>query len=443
MQHPKDSMENTMDATLHDIPTQRTCPFDPPPEYRHLRVEQPILRVKTPRGDSTWLVTRYKDIRAVLSDKRFSSDPRRPGFPSYLTGDIAPPPGFFLLMDDADHKRLRALIVGEFIGPQLEALNPLMQSVVARNMAVLESLTPPQDLITTFALPIAAQVICELLGVPYADHGFVQERTDTILDRSRSPEEQEAAVVELMGYFDQQVTLKENAPGNDLIGRLIQDPARYSQVSHDELVGLAALLLLSAYDTMAQVIGLGTVVLLQQPEQLKTFLEEPALADNFIDEMVRYLSVNHTGLPRVATADVEIGGQLIRAGEGVVVMLNSGNRDELIYTQPDQIDIHRKARNHLGFGHGLHKCIGAHFARAELKIVFRSLFKQLPTLALTCPIDTLPFRHEMVLYGLKQLPITWTDGPRQSATEPVHSTPAQVPPNEATRRGCPYTGSPL
>jgi cytochrome P450 len=402
---------------LPDLPTKRTCPFDPPPEFRQFRAESPVVRVRTPRGDSAWLVTRYDDIRAVLTDRRFSSDPQLPGFPTYLTGDIAPPPGFFLLMDAPDHHRLRSLIVDEFKGSKLDALRPLMQRVVDRNLDKLVALAPPVDLITSFALPVAAQIICEMLGVPYQDHGFVQSRTDTILDRSRSPAEQEQAVVELMGYFDRVVTAKEAAPEDDLIGRLICDPERYSQVSHEEVVGLAALLLLSAYDTMAQVIGLGTVVMLQHPDQLATFLGDSSLAENFVDEMVRYLSVNHAGLPRVATDEVMVGGQLIRRGEGVVVMVNSGNRDESVYHDADRFDIHRRAKDHVGFGHGLHKCIGAHFARAELVIVFRSLFQRLPTLALAAPVESLSFRHEMVLYGLKRLPVIWkaTDDAKTAA----------------------------
>jgi cytochrome P450 len=395
------------DTTLPDLPTRRACPFDPPPEFQRFRTESPVVRVRTPRGDSAWLVTRREDIRAVLTDRRFSSDPQLPGFPTYLTGDVAPPPGFFMLMDSPDHPRLRSVVVDEFKGSKLDALRPLMQRVVDRNLDKLAAMTPPVDLIGAFALPVAAQIICEMLGVPYDDHGFVQSRTDTILDRSRAPAEQEQAVVELMAYFDRVVTAKEAQPEDDVMGRLILDPERFNQVSHAERVGLAALLLLSAYDTMAQVIGLGTVVLLQHPDQLATLIDNPSLDENFVDEMVRYLSVNHAGLPRVATDDVKVGDQVIRRGEGVVVMVNSGNRDEAAYENPDCFDIHRRAKDHVGFGHGLHKCIGAHFARAELAIVFRSLFKRLPRLSLAEAVDALPFRHDMVLYGLKRLPVTW------------------------------------
>jgi cytochrome P450 len=398
------------DSQIPPFPMTRTCPLDPPPEYKRLRVEQPISRVRTPRGDAAWLITRHEDIRDVLTDKRFSSDPRQAGYPSYMSGDVPPPPGFFMQMDAPDHPRLRALVTREFMARHVELMRPRMQQIVDERIGDMLKQTPPVDLISALALPVASTVICELLGVPQKDHPFIQDRTDTVLDRSRTPKETETAAIELMGYFDRVVTAKEKAPSDDLLGRLVSDPARQSQANHQELVGIAALLLLGGYDTMVQVIGLGTLTLMQNPDQLAEFKANPALGDTLADELVRYLTVNHAGLPRVALADVEVGGQLIRAGEGVLVMLNSGNRDETVFEKPDCFDIRREPKNHVGFGHGLHKCIGAAFARAELQIVFRTLFQRIPTLRLAVPAEELPYRHEMVLYGLKKLPVTWSSG---------------------------------
>jgi cytochrome P450 len=210
-----------------------------------------------------------------------------------------------------------------------------------------------------------------------------------------------------MSYFDRVITAKKETPANDLLSRLVTDAMAQGQPSHQELVGLAALLLLGGYDTVAQVIGLGTLALLQNPEQLAELTADPSLAATLIDELVRYLTVNHAGLPRAATADVEIGGQLIRAGEGVLVMLNSGNRDETAFERADAFDIRRRGPGHLGFGHGLHRCLGTHFARAELQIVFLTLFRRVPSLHLAARIQDLPFRDEMILYGLHRLPVGW------------------------------------
>ncbi|MFC5475895.1 cytochrome P450 [Paraherbaspirillum soli] len=395
-------------AQVPDLPMTRTCPFDPPPEYKQLRLEQPISKVRTPRGDVAWLVTRHKDIRTILADRRFSSDPLAAGYPSYLSGDVAPPPGFFMQMDAPVHSRLRDLVINEFKGSHVDTLRPRMQSIVDKMIDDMLKLPPPVDFVSVMALPTASLIICELLGVPYEDSPFIQNRTDTVLDRSRSAEESQNAAIELMMYFDGVITAKEKNPGDDLLGRLVADPANRDLASHQELVGIAALLLLGGYDTMAQVMGLGTLTLLQHPDQLAQFMQDATLAETLVDELVRYLSVNHSGLPRAATADVEVGGQLIRAGEGVLLMLNSGNRDEAVYPNADAFDIHRQTPSHVGFGHGLHKCIGAAFARAELQIAFTTLFRRVPSLQLATTVDALPFRHEMVLYGLKKMPVTWS-----------------------------------
>lgn len=393
--------------SLPPLPVARSCPFDPPAEYRRFRFESPVTKIRTPRGDPAWVVTRLEDVREVLNDRRFSSDPRKPGFPSYLTGDVPPPPGFFMQTDAPEHTRLRRTVTKEFLTRHVEALRPKMQSVVDAFVDRLTSLEPPADFVGAFAVPVAAAIICELLGVPCEDHPFIQDRTDTVLNRSSTPEQTQTAAIELMGYFDRVITRKEGESSDDLLGRLVAQAKHEGQPSHQELVGIAALLLLGGYDTMAQVIGLGVVTLLRHPDQLERFLADASLGEGLCDELVRYLSVNHAGLPRVATQDVELGGQQIRAGEGVLVMVNSANRDEAVFGNPDAFDIHRQCRHHVGFGHGIHKCIGANFARAELEIVFRTLFTRLPSVHLAAPLEELAFRHEMVLYGLHKLPVAW------------------------------------
>ncbi len=408
-----------METGLPPLPSKRACPLDPPPEYRLLRAEQPICKVQTPRGDAAWLITKYDDIIAVLTDKRFSSDPRTPGFPTYVSGNVPPPPGFFMQADAPDHPRLRRSVTREFMASHVEELRPQMRKIVDATLDKMLAMTPPVDLMKTVATPVASRVICELLGVSLDDYPFVQSRTDIILNRDKTPQETEVAAIELMSYFDRIVTEKEKVPAADLLGRLITEAAREGQPSHQELVGLAALLLLAAYDTMALAMGLGVVVLLQHPDQLAAFLSEAVPGTRLVDELVRYVTINHSGLPRAATADVEVASQLIRKGDGVLVMLNSGNRDESAFHEPDAFNIHRPEYHHVGFGHGLHKCLGVHFAQAELQIFFHSLFQRVPSLCLARKVEELPFRHEMVLYGLKELPVSWSaeakapqDGPR-------------------------------
>jgi len=387
----------------------RNNPLDPPPEYRVLAAERPIFRVKTPRDQSAWVVTRHDDVRAVLLDRRFSSDPRSTGFPTYLTGDLDPPPGFFLQLDAPDQPRLRKLVNREFVISQMEKLRPRMQVILDQLIDKMIAQGSSADLVHQLAYPMASTVICEMLKVPYEDHEIFVSLTDTVLNRSSTAEEAVRAATDLMAYFDRLVTTRRQQGdlSDDILGRLIAQEVD-SQISHVELVGLAALLLLSGYDTMAQMIGLGVLVLLLHPDQLAELRADPSLIPQTVEELMRYLSINHSGLPRAALEDVELGGQLIRAGEGILVMINAANRDQTVFDRPDEFDIHRRGLDqHVAFGHGLHKCIGLTLARVELSTVFAGLFKRLPALQLKRGIDELPFRHEMVLYGVRELPVSW------------------------------------
>ncbi|MER5802126.1 cytochrome P450 [Streptomyces mirabilis] len=364
--------------------------------------------MRTPRGDTAWVVTRHEDVRAVLTHRAFSSDPRTPGFPTYVTGDVPPPAGFFMQADPPDHGRLRRTVSREFLINQMEALRPTMRRIVD---GLVDRMSTDGrrsgDLVREFALPMAAMTICEILGVPFEDHVLFVSLTDTVLDRTSTPEQAVQAAGELMGYFDRLVTAKEEEPSEDLFGRMVAHSAD-GGLTHEELVGMAALLLLGGYDTMAQIIGIGTVTLFEHPDQLDALRRDDALLPGAVEEMLRYLSINHAGLLRGVTEDVVVGGRQIRAGDGVLVMLNAANRDETVFEDADTFDIHRVNNGkHLAFGHGFHKCVGATLARVELTEVFGSLFRRLPGLRPTWPLDELPFRHDMVFYGVRELPVTW------------------------------------
>ncbi|MEO5873431.1 MAG: cytochrome P450 [Streptosporangiaceae bacterium] len=394
-------------SALPSFPMPRTHPLNPPPRYAELQAEQPVFRVSTPRGEPVWMVTRHEDVRAVLTDLRFSSDPKTPGYPSYISGDTPIPPGFFLNQDPPDHTRLRRLVTREFLIGQMEARRPRMRRILDDLLEDLVRAGNSADLVRQLALPMAATVMCELLDVPFEDHRIFVTLTDTILDRSSTPEQAGAAATELMAYFDRVVTARKLRPTDDILGRLVAQEEAGS-LGHDEFVGLAALLLLSGYDTMAQMIGLGVATLLAHPDQLDQLKNDPSLFPQAVEELLRYLSINHAGLPRVATEDLTVGGVRIRAGEGLLVMLNTANRDAAVFEAPDVFDIHRKdPQQHVAFGHGFHKCIGLTLARVELSTVFAGLFERLPALKPARPLEDLPFRHDMVLYGVRELPVTW------------------------------------
>ncbi|GLZ33778.1 cytochrome P450 [Lentzea sp. NBRC 105346] len=382
---------------------RRTDPFDLPPQYRRLRAEQPVARVRTPSGEA-WLITRYQDVRAVLTDCRFSANPSTPGFPTFLSGDVTPPPGFFLQADEANHARMRRAVSREFLLGHMEALRPLMRAIVDQQLDDLLAGPVPADFIDKVARPVSSVVICELLGVPHSDYPFFESRIQTTLMRAGTTEEEiGAAAVELQAYIGKLVHDAIKEPGGDLLGRLVLA----GDVTEEEMVGVVALLLLAGYDTVTQTTGIGLLTLLRNPDQLAALRADPSLYPNAVDEILRYCTANHLGLPRAARCDVEVGGIEIKAGEGVIVLIDSANRDEAAFTDPDVFDVRRVRAPHMTFGFGFHKCIGLMMARIELETMLRVVLTRLPGLRLAAEIDELVFRQDNLLYGVEQLPIAW------------------------------------
>ncbi len=410
---PVDGVSNSQGSpamtstAIPDFPLPRAHPLDLPPAYRELTADRSVFQVRMPDGQLVWLVTSHEDVRAVLKDLRFASDPQVDGYPSYIAGDGPLPAGFFLYQDPPDHTRLRRLVTRDFMISEMEAHRPRMEAILDGLIDDMTRQGSSGDLVRQLALPMAATVMCELLNVPYEDHAVFVPLADTILDRSSSPEESEKAAHGLMGYFDNLVREKEQNPTDDMLGKLVAHE-NAGLLTHDEFVGMAAVILLSGYDTLVQTIGLGVATLLEHPDQVADLKADPSLFPTAVEELLRYLSINHAGLPRAALEDVEVGGQLIRKGEGVLVMLNTANRDATVFEDPDRFDIHREGpQRHVAFGHGFHKCIGLTLARVELSAVFAGLFKRLPDLRLAEPLEGLPFRHDMVIYGVRRLPVQW------------------------------------
>lgn len=384
----------------------RTCPLDPPSDYGRLRADHPITRVRLDfDGSDVWLVTRHEDARAVLGDANFSSDFSTPGFPARLTSQ-PPGPGTFIRMDPPDHTRLRRLLVPEFTRRRMEALRPAIQRIVDGLIDAMAGRTPPVDLVEALALPLPSQVITELLGVPYDDRDFFHETTRLMGDQNVDPERRLKVRNDLRDYLDRLVAVKEEQPADDLLSRLAQG-RQEAGVSREEIVGIATLLMVAGYETVANQIAVGTVALLQNPGELAGLKSGPERLAAAVEEVVRHQTVIDYGARRAATADVEVGGQLIRAGEGVVVVLASANRDEERFGDPDRLDLCRDASDHLSFGYGVHQCMGQLLARVQLQVVWETLFRRIPDLRLAVPVEKVPFRYDMFVYGVHELPVTW------------------------------------
>ncbi|MEV4754808.1 cytochrome P450 [Micromonospora sp. NPDC049559] len=383
---------------------KRTCPYAPPQEHVQLQQEEPVARVTLPDGSQAWALSRLEDIRTMLTDPRFSSDRQRPEFPLLTPGPRIAVPGrpSLIGLDPPEHGEARRAVVGEFTVKRMNALRPRIQQIVDDCLDEMLAGPRPVDLVPALALPVPSLVICELLGVPYADHEFFQTRSAKLLRRDTPPDERRAAVNEIREYMAALIGKKATEPADDLLGRQLA-----KGTDREDLVNLGFLLLLAGHETTANMISLGTLMLLRQPEALAALKRDPGLTPQAVEELLRYFTIAEFVTSRLATEDVEIGGVLIRAGEGVVSLGNVANRDPAAFADPDAFDIERGARHHIAFGFGAHQCLGQNLARLELQIVFDSLFARIPDLRLAAEPDELPFKDDATVYGLYSLPVTW------------------------------------
>jgi pentalenic acid synthase len=256
------------------------------------------------------------------------------------------------------------------------------------------------DLVASFALPVPSMVICELLGVPYEDHEFFEEQSRRRLDPTQAD-----GMSVLYNYLDQLIDAKQRNPGAGLLDELLELQVRAGILDKAELVSLALELLIAGHDTTANVLALGAMALLDNPEQLAVVRADPTLWPQAIEEIMRYVSIV-TGLPRVALVDVEVGGEVIRAGECVILAVGAANHDEALVARPGDLDVRRSAKHHLGFGYGIHQCLGQNLARVEMEIAFGTLFDRFPGLRLAVPADQVPGKNGL-LAGLIELPVAW------------------------------------
>ncbi|MEV4755823.1 cytochrome P450 [Micromonospora sp. NPDC049559] len=382
------------------------CPFDPPPELRARQQEGPLTRVRLWDGSTPWLVTRYAEQRALLADPRISADITRPGYPSPapITGNSIG----FILMDDPEHARLRRMVTAPFMIKRVEALRPAVQKIVDDLIDAMLAGPTPVDLVEAFALPVPSLVICELLGVPYSDHDFFQANSKILIKRDAEPEQRAEALGRLTDYLDNLMSEKLAQPKGDLLSGLAER-IKAGELTRPEAARMGVLLLIAGHETTANMIALGTLALLQNPDQLALLRDgdDAKLVAGAVEELLRYLNITHNGRRRVALADIEVGDQVIRAGEGLILANDIGNRDPEIFAEPDRLDLTRDARRHVAFGFGVHQCLGQPLARMELQVVYSTLYRRIPTLRLATELERIPFKHDASVYGVYELPVTW------------------------------------
>jgi cytochrome P450 len=388
------------------LPTARTSPFDPPEPLKELRQQCPISHMTFPDGHVGRLITNHAAARAVLADSRFSS--RQELLRSPISLPVPEPrvpagPGNFIRMDPPEQTRYRRLLMSQFTARRLKQLEPRIAEIVDGRLDAMAGSGTRADLLQVFALPIPSQVICEVLGVPYADREQFQRDVATLLNMTSSVEAIVAAHRSADRFVEELVLDKRAQPADDLLSSLAALP----ELTVQELKSMAFLLFSAGYETTANMLALGTYALLTEQDQLAALKADSTLVDGAVEELLRYLTIIHIGPVRTALEDVEIDGVTIRKGESVTLSLSAANRDPAKFPEPDRFDIKRSASGHLAFGHGAHQCLGAQLARMEMRIAYTRLFQRFPDLRLAVPADEVEVAADMTIYGVHRLPVRW------------------------------------
>jgi cytochrome P450 len=391
------------------FPNDRTCPYQLPEGYTKLRDGQGSLRrVTLYDGRQAWLVTKHEAARKLLADPRLSSDRTHSDFPATSPRfrglrDRRPA---FISMDPPEHGSRRRMLISEFTVKHIKGMRADIERIVHGFIGEMLAAGPPADLVSQFALPVPSMVICRLLGVPYEDHDLFQDASRRLVQAT-----DEAGAItardDLDHYLDGLITKLQAEPGPGLLGSLVAEQLANGEIDRQELVSTAMLLLVAGHETTASMTSLSVITLLEHPDQHAILRADPSLVPGAVEELLRYLAIADIAGGRIAKADIQIEGQLIRAGEGVIVTNSIANRDGSAFEDPDTFDVHRSARHHIAFGYGVHQCLGQNLARLELEVIIAALFDRIPTLRLAVPVEQLTLRPGTTIQGVNELPVTW------------------------------------
>ena len=363
-----------------------------------------MLRVQLPHGEPAWLATRYADARLVLGDRRFSrAMAAEHDEPRMRAGRVT---GGILSMDPPDHTRLRMLVAKAFTVRRVEALRPRAREITRDLVRDMIAAGPPVDLVDGFALSLPVAVICELLGVPVADRPRFRVWSDNALSTSRLTAEQfEASREEMRDYMRGLIADHRVHPRDDLMTALIEARDEQDRLSELELVDLCVGILVAGHETTASQIPNFVLTLLDHPAALDTLRADPSLIPGAVEELLRFVPLGAgAGFPRYASEDVHVGDVLVRAGEPVIVAIGAANRDGLRFENPNTLRVESPPEQHLGFGHGVHHCLGAALARMELQEALATLLRELPGLHLAGDIV---WKSEMLVRGAVLMPVGW------------------------------------
>lgn len=395
------------------LPFSRPNVLDLAPRYAVLRRQAPLTQVRTPTGDRAWLVTRYAEARQLLADPRLGrSHPAPETAAKVSNAALGSGPTDNYDTERTDHQRLRKLLAPAFSAKRMRALAAHILELTEGCLDAMQdahdrSPGEPVDLHEHLAFPLPALVICELLGVPYEDRALFRDLSDRI-GRLDDGDAARTAMTEFTAYTSRLAEAKRAHPAEDVISDLVRAQQSYPDFTDEDVARLAATLIFAGHETTAGRIGLGVLMLLADLDRRDAFAADPdGHVEGTVEEILRRTAPGALGLVRYPHEALTVSGQLIPAGDAVIIAAGAANQDPEAFTDPEQFDPTRRPNPHLAFGHGAHFCIGANLARTELRTVFPALFRRFPGLRLAVDLDTIAVRSDRLAGGLNEVPVTW------------------------------------
>ena len=398
-----------MTDAIQPVPLDEDAYYqDPAGFFARLRESRPVAPVRMPGYGRAWMVTRYADVRTVLSDPRLARDVRRwPGGGRSRPGEATGVYAHMLHADPPDHTRLRRVVQKAFT-PRLAALSPRAEEIAA---GLLDEMAAARgdviDLLGAYARPLPVTVLCELLGIPAADRARITVTVTAYDNRA----EHQRVERELAAYFTELIAARRAEPGDDLVSALVlardsaADEGAADGLTGSELLATLYLLVMAGFDTTVNLIASGTLALLTHPAEMARLRADPSLLPAAVEELLRFTSpVNHAN-DRFTTEDVPVGGVVIPAGEWVLPATSSANRDPARFPGPDRLDLGRDTSGHVAFGYGIHYCLGAPLARMEAEVALGALLLRFPGMSLAVPAEELRWRPVSLMNGLESLPV--------------------------------------